>query len=219
MGITIVNKTLIPINIIVMQLVVLTPVGYGRHMNVPPGASVKLDIGFIKFKQFKVYAWCGGSLGTEISCDALEAYIALRLAAFAATMGAHEALHAVAETTCLDICQEFVLGHLANEIITSAAFESAIAYGLSVSIRGVVDMVVRPKEFGVCKEWFRSAVEKNTRYIYGGPFIKDGKIVSNGDKLFMQKLDLHNDPVNELKALCSANEKITVPGNHFLKIC
>jgi hypothetical protein len=200
MGITIVNKTIIPINIVVMQLAVLTPVGYGRHMNVPPGGSVKLDIGSINFKQFKVYCWCGGSPGTEISVNKIEGYIALRLGATAATLGAHEAFQTAAEAACLDVCQEFVLSHLANEIITTSAFEAAIAASFSFALRGVVDMVVRPKEFGVCREWFASAFKNKVRYVHGGPMIADGKI-GKGTKLYLCKWAGSFDPVKALKEL------------------
>ena len=203
MGIIVVNKTIIPINIVVMQLLGLTPVGYGHHMNIAPGACVDLDIGEVKIKQFKVYAWCGGGPGTEISRAKIEAYIALRLGIAAATMGSHEALHSVAEGVCLDACQEFVMGHLATEVITSFAFEQAIGSSLGIVLSSVVDVAVRPKEFGVCKEWFVSAVNANWRYIYGGPQIQDGRILGV-TKLRISKQNCVYDPVKELKALTAS---------------
>jgi|SRR5579859_3167043 len=54
MGITIVNKTIVPSNIVVMQLALTSPAGYGRHMNIKPGARVNLDIGEVTIS---VYCW------------------------------------------------------------------------------------------------------------------------------------------------------------------
>src|SRR5579859_7970752 len=114
MGITIVNKTIVPINIVVMQLALTSPVGYGRHMNIKPGARVNLDIGEVTIKQFRVYCWVGGTPGTEISADTIENYIAARTGITLLTFGLHDAIHGLVEGAVFDACQEFIMGHLAH---------------------------------------------------------------------------------------------------------
>jgi hypothetical protein len=206
MGITIVNKTITPINVVVLQLIITAPVGYGYHMNIAPGESVDLDIGEVTIKQFKVYTWCGGSPETEISEDKIRAFVAGRLGLSAVTFGHHEVAHAFLENTVADVCQELVLNHLAPVIITSYAFEHALAHLVKKGLKDLVKGCITPKEFGVCKAYFRSAVDMNVRYVYGGPIIRDGTIIPSGENLYMRSEDNGYDPVTELRKLAGEEE-------------
>lgn len=203
MGITIVNKTITPINVVVIQLCLFQPVGYGRHMNISPGERVELDIGEMDFKQFKVYTWCGGSEETEISVNTIEAYIGGRLLLTVATMGTHSIVHHLAEHVVVDVCQLMVLHHLANEFVTGAAFERAVTKGVGFAIKNVASRAITPKKFGVCKEYFAIAVTDRVRYVYGGPTIQCGEILPGGAKLSFSKEDNGYDPVSALKNLVS----------------
>ena len=175
-------------------------------MNIAPGESVDLDIGEVTIKQFRVYTWCGGSSETEISEDKIRAFIGARLSLSAVTLGHHEVAHALLENTCADICQELVLNHLAPVIITSYAFEHALAHVVKRGLKGLVKGWITPKEFGVSKEYFRSAVDMNVRYVYGGPTIQDGKIIPSGRNLYMTSEDNGYDPVRELRRLGGEEE-------------
>ena len=95
MGIMIINKTIIPINIVVTQLAVYMPIGWGRHMNVKPGECKELDIGDMEIKQFRVYVWCGSSQGTELSKSKLRWYVFVQGAIAFASLGLSEAKHAL----------------------------------------------------------------------------------------------------------------------------
>src|SRR2546423_1298036 len=106
-------------------------------MNVLPGESVDLDIKEVTVEQFRVYA---SSRRTEMSINKIEAYIAGRSLVSIATLSLHGILHQVADT-CIGVCQEFVLDHLAEEIITSSMFETAIEAGLKLAITGAIDFV------------------------------------------------------------------------------
>ena len=101
------------------------------------------------------------------------------------------------EAVCIDACQELLLNHLASEIITSHAFEQIVGRGLNMVINKVMDCAIEPKQFGVCKEYFVCAINRNVRYVYGGPKIVAGWIVCEGNtKLFLSKGDNGYDPVN-----------------------
>ena len=205
MSITFVNKTIGPINIVMLQLVFAgSPIDWDLHMNIAPGASVKLRIGKVLVKQFRVYVWCGGP-GTEISENKMNLIMGARWLASAGvshvTGGLHEPLSGVVESAAAEAFQEGLINHLAEQVITSTAFEKAIEKGIDCSLDGVVDYIIRPKEFGVCSEFFWSARDDNIRYVYGGPGIRNGKVVQNGSKLNISKYDNGYNPVKELKAL------------------
>ena len=198
---TIFNKTITPINVVVIQIALVQPIGYGRHMNISPGKSVQLDIGEVTFKQFKVYIWGGGSKGTEISTGTIEAYIAGRAGIALATMGTHSIVHHLAENVVLDVCHQLVLHNIANEIITAPAFEHAVTKGVQFVIENVVTNAITPKHFGVLMKSYASAVKDRVRYVYGGPMIQEGKILPGGKQFYLGKQDNGYDPVSALRTL------------------
>jgi hypothetical protein len=210
MSITFVNKTIGPINIVMIQLVFAgSPIDWDLHMNIAPGASVRLRIGRVKFKQFRVYVWCGGP-GTEISENKMALIMGARWGVSAAisqaTAGLHEPLSGVIESAAAEAFENGLINHLAEQVITSSGFEKAIEKGIDWSLDNVVNSVIRPKEFGVCSEFFWSAMDDNIRCVYGGPSIQNGKIVQNGSKLNIREDDNGYDPVKALKALKRASK-------------
>ena len=79
-------------------------------------------------------------------------------------------------------------------------FATIMSSALGMTIRMAADGVIRPKEFGVCRKYFASAVNENVRYIHGVPMIKDGTI-QGGQRLWMAKFDTDFDLVDALRKL------------------
>jgi len=205
-GITIVNKSLTPINVVVVHYGLLDkPTGFGCHMNIPPSGRQELDIGTSLMNQCRIYVWGGGSPGTEMSEDKIKALVAARWAASDAisyaTVGVHGLISGVIESTVADVCQEVILNHIATEVITSQSFEKAIEKGVSFALKkGVVDGAITPKEWGVCSEYFLAVVSDEVRYVYGGPTIYNEKYAF-GWELSLKRHNTGYDPVTVLKQL------------------
>jgi hypothetical protein len=203
-GIKVINNTLTPIHIVLLQQIGGTPIDWKRHMNIAPGASCNLAVGEFKLKQFRVFVWGGGSPGTEMSEQRLNGLMAARWAASVGiahvTAGAHELFSTLAESAIAELAQEAILDHLMIEVITPQVFEKAIEKGVGIVLDQAVERAMRPKEWGVCSEHFWAALDDNVRYVCGGPVIRDGKIVEGGN-LRLSKWNDGRDPVRELKSL------------------
>jgi hypothetical protein len=197
-GITIINKCVIPINVVVLHSLAGVTVGFGRHMKIAPGARVELDLGVSKvIQQFKVYVWGGGER-TAITENKVALFLLARLIASAVTSSMlDDIVGYVTETIVDDVCQEFVLNHIESEVITSQAFEEVVGKSVDMVLDNLVDHAIQPKEWGVCSEFFWTAARDNVRYVYGGPTIHNGKLMDGG-KIYMSKNDTGFDPLKNL---------------------
>jgi hypothetical protein len=209
-GITIINKTITQINVVVLHLAFGgTPIGFGRHMNILPGAQEDLDIGDVLIKQFRVYVW--GGPGTEMSSDTIRSLLLARngasLVLSAVTGGTHELASGIAESAIAEASQHLIMHHIANEVVTSHAMDKVaqkvIDSGINKSINWCVDRTIYPKEWGVCSKFFWAALDDNVCYVYGGPCISNGKIVP-GEKLRIRENDNGYDPVEALNELAKS---------------
>ncbi|RIA81799.1 hypothetical protein C1645_836383 [Glomus cerebriforme] len=186
MAVTIINETIVPINIVAIHSY-LAIINFSKHMCLKPGESIKFSC---ERAPTRFFIWEYSGPNSEISDTKLEVMCAARNFISCISLGLTEAKHMVAEQV-LDIATITIQNAIMHSIIDHAIIEAG-SFAFSKIINTFTEKIFLDKrvERGQMKtKWAIDSVSRTLR-VEGGPVLRvNGQYKELVDGRFHTTLD------------------------------